>query len=144
MNPFLFAFLVAFAVNGIFFIYAAAKKTDVVTDISYSLSFSLVAAALLVRYARSPSAALIPSWLTILWALRLGAYLFTRIIKTKVDHRFDGMRDKPLKFAKFWILQAVAVAVILLPVVASASSTAGNRGIGFWEALGMGLWIVAQ
>jgi steroid 5-alpha reductase family enzyme len=142
MNPFLFASLVAIAVNAIFFIYAAAKKTDVVTDLSYSLSFGLVAAALLVRYAKSPFTALIPAWLTLVWALRLGAYLFTRIIKTKVDHRFDGMREKPLKFARFWILQAVAVAVIILPVVASASSSAENRGIGFWEALGILFWTV--
>ena len=34
----------------------------------------------------------------------------------KVDHRFDGMRDKPLRFARFWLLQAIAVAVIMLPV----------------------------
>lgn len=142
MNPFLFAALTAVGVNALFFAYAAAKKTDVVTDLSYSLSFGLVAAALLARYAASPAAALVPAWLTLVWALRLGAYLFTRIIKTKVDHRFDGMRDKPLKFAKFWILQALAVAVILLPVVASASSPAAARGFGIWETAGTALWIL--
>ena len=34
----------------------------------------------------------------------------------KVDHRFDEMRDKPLRFVRFWLLQAVAIAVIMLPV----------------------------
>ena len=26
------------------------------------------------------------------------------------------MRDKPLRFARFWILQAITVAVVMLPV----------------------------
>jgi len=141
MNPFVLTAAAAFAVNGLFFIYAAARKTDVVTDLSYSLSFALVAFALMVLNTSAPPAALLPALLTILWAARLGAYLFARIIRTKVDHRFDGMRDKPLKFAKFWILQAVAVAVILLPVAASVASPVRPRSFGFFELTGIVLWI---
>jgi len=32
------------------------------------------------------------------------------------DARFDGIRERPWSFAKFWILQGVAVWVIMLPV----------------------------
>jgi hypothetical protein len=42
MNPFYLSVIVAIVVNGLFFAYAATKKTDVVTDLSYSLSFALV------------------------------------------------------------------------------------------------------
>jgi steroid 5-alpha reductase family enzyme len=65
--------------------------------------------------AREPSQ-LIASLLVLLWAIRLAGYLFRRILQMKVDHRFDAMRDKPLRFTRFWLLQAVAVAVIMLPV----------------------------
>ncbi len=109
MNPFILALLTAVVVNALFFAYASIKRTDVVTDLSYSLSFGLVSLALILLNTEAGLVALIPAWLTVLWALRLGAYLFTRIIKTKVDHRFDSMRDEPLKFARFWILQAMAV-----------------------------------
>ncbi len=142
MNPFVLASLTALAVNALFFVYASVKKTDVVTDLSYSLSFGLVALVLILLNASAGWVALIPAVLTILWALRLGAYLFSRIVRTKVDHRFDSMRDKPLKFARFWILQAVAVAIIVLPVVASAASEVKPRFFGGFEALGLGMWLV--
>lgn len=140
MHPFLLSAVAAFVVNGLFFAYAAMKKTDVVTDLSYSLSFALVSAALIVLNRSAPLAALVPAALTVLWALRLGSYLFTRIIATKVDHRFDGMREVPLKFARFWILQAVAVALILLPVAASVASPVAERGFGPFEIAGIVLW----
>ena len=87
MNPFILASLTAVVVNGLFFAYASVKKTDVVTDLSYSLSFGLVSLTLILLNPGAGFVALLPAWLTILWALRLGGYLFTRIIKTKVDHR---------------------------------------------------------
>src|SRR5581483_9416072 len=101
--------------NGAFFVVAAIRKTDVVTDLSYSLTFALLAVVLLFTGARAATQ-IVASVLVLLWALRLGGYLFRRILRMKVDHRFDEMRDKPLLFARFWLLQAIAVAVIMLPV----------------------------
>ncbi len=141
-GPLAIAAISAFVINGVFFAYAVARKTDVVTDLSYSLSFAFVAAVLIfLNWGASP-ATLLPAFLTIVWAGRLGAYLFTRIITTKVDHRFDGMREVPLKFARFWILQAIAVVVILLPVIASVGSPEPARGFGFFEAAGALLWVL--
>lgn len=141
MNPFALTILSSVLVNGVFFAYAVAKKTDVVTDLSYSLSFGLVSAALIALNASAPAIALVPAALTIVWALRLGAYLLGRIMKTKVDHRFDGMREVPLKFARFWILQAIGVVLIMLPVAASVASAAAARNFGFPEGLGLALWV---
>ena len=141
MNPFYLSVIVAIVVNGLFFAYAATKKTDVVTDLSYSLSFALVSLFILVFNRSAGLVALLPAVLTIIWAARLGSYLFTRINKTKVDHRFDDMRDVPLKFAKFWILQAVAVAVILLPVAASVAAPEVPRAFGIFELLGLLMWL---
>lgn len=141
MNPFVLSAVAAVAVNGIFFAFAAIRKTDVVTDLSYSLSFALVSIILIARNFGAPSAALAPAALTLLWAARLGSYLFSRIIKIKVDHRFDDKRDDPWKFASFWSLQAVAVFVILLPVVASIASPVSPRSFGPFEIAGLVLWL---
>ncbi len=141
MNPFVLSIIASVVVNGFFFAYAVSKKTDVVTDLSYSMSFGLVSVVLILLNASSPIVALVPAALTVIWALRLGSYLFSRIMKTKVDHRFDGMREVPLKFARFWILQAIAVVLIMLPVAASVASPAPARNFGFFEGLGLVLWI---
>ena len=132
------SFVIALALNGAFFTVAAVRRTDVVTDLSYSLTFALLALVLPFTGEREPSQ-LIASLLVLLWALRLGGYLFRRILRMKVDHRFDAMRDKPLRFARFWLLQAVAVAVIMLPV-SYLLDRSGAPGVGAWAVAGAAVW----
>jgi steroid 5-alpha reductase family enzyme len=133
MNAILLSVLISFAVNAAFFSFAAIRKTDVVTDLSYSLSFTVLAIIVPFLGARRPLQ-LVSSLLVLVWAVRLGVYLLGRILRIKVDHRFDQMRDNPLRFARFWILQAISVAVIMLPV---------SYLLGRNEAPGFGLLAIA-
>ena len=48
------SFVIALALNGAFFAVAAARRTDVVTDLSYSLTFALLAVVLPFTGAREP------------------------------------------------------------------------------------------
>ena len=140
MNPILLSFVIALALNGAFFAFAAIRKTDVVTDLSYSLSFAVLAIALPFLGAGEP-VQLAASLLVLIWAVRLGAYLLGRILRIKVDHRFDEMRDRPLRFARFWLLQAIAVAVIMLPV-SYLLSRDDAPGFGLWAIAGAAIWLV--
>ena len=140
MTAILLSFGIALAVNGAFFAVAAARRTDVVTDLSYSLTFALLAVVLLATGAAEP-VQLVASLLVVLWAVRLGAYLFRRIMRMKVDHRFDGMRDRPLRFARFWLLQAITVAVVMLPV-SYLLDRENPPGPGVWSIAGAAVWLV--
>jgi steroid 5-alpha reductase family enzyme len=115
MTAILLSLPIALALNGAFFAVAAARRTDVVTDLSYSLTFAVLAVVLLFTGGREP-VQLVASLLVVVWAVRLGGYLLRRILRMKVDHRFDGMREEPLRFARFWLLQAITVVVVMLPV----------------------------
>ena len=140
MTAILLSLAVALAVNGAFFAVAAVRKTDVVTDLSYSLTFAVLAVVLPFTGAREP-VQIVASLLVLVWAVRLGAYLFRRILRMKVDHRFDGMRDKPLRFARFWFLQAITVAVVMLPVSYLLDSN-NPPGFGPWAIAGVCVWLV--
>jgi steroid 5-alpha reductase family enzyme len=134
------SFVIALALNAAFFAIAAVRRTDVVTDLSYSLSFAALAVVLPFLGARA-GMQVVAALLVLVWAVRLGSYLFRRILRMKVDHRFDGMRDEPLRFARFWLLQAISVGVIMLPV----SYLLGRDevpGLGAWAAAGGALWLV--
>jgi steroid 5-alpha reductase family enzyme len=133
------SFVIALAVNGGFFAVAAARRTDVVTDLSYSLTFALLALVLPFTGARD-AVQLVASLLVLVWAVRLGAFLFRRILRMKVDHRFDEVRDKPLRFARFWLLQALAVAVIMLPV-SYVLDRSEAPGFGGWAVGGIAVWL---
>ncbi len=122
MNIFLETLIIAFVINTVFFIYAFIRKTDVVTDLSYSLSFFLATTYIYMVHAEKKLLQTLMFVIVILWALRLGSYLLGRILKTKVDHRFDDKRDSFVRFGVFWLLQASAVWVILLPVTFAMGS----------------------
>jgi steroid 5-alpha reductase family enzyme len=136
----LLSFVVALALNGAFFAVAAIRKTDVVTDLSYSLSFAVLAVVLPFlgagEWVQLAAAAMV-----LVWAVRLGGYLFRRILRMKVDHRFDEMRDNPLRFARFWLLQAISVAVIMLPVTYLLGRD-DPPGFGAWAVAGVAIWLV--
>jgi steroid 5-alpha reductase family enzyme len=136
----LLSFVIALLINGAFFAVAAARRTDVVTDLSYSLTFALLAIVLLFTGAREP-VQLVASLLVVVWAVRLGGYLFRRILRMKVDHRFDGIREEPLRFARFWLLQAITVAVVMLPV-SYLLDRAHPSAFGAWAVVGGAVWLV--
>ena len=100
-------------INLLMFLFAYRYKTDRLTDISYALTFMAIAVyGLFSRHIDMPR--LILAALVVIWAVRIGGFLLVRIWRTKVDHRFDDMRDNFFRFAKFWLLQGVTVWVVLL------------------------------
>jgi steroid 5-alpha reductase family enzyme len=117
MSDVLFALLISLGINAVFFALAASLKTDKVTDLSYGLSFLTIAAAVLVRSGVFDPGRLIVAFCVFTWSIRLALYLFSRILRTKVDHRFDGIRESFPRFARFWILQAMTAWLVSLPVI---------------------------
>jgi len=113
--------LMALASNLCFFIIAFIFKTDIFTDITYCLSFILLSTFIVIWKQNFSPVQICLLVLYNLWALRLGSYLLTRIIITKVDHRFDKIRHSFCKFGLFWILQALSVFIISLPTIFALS-----------------------
>lgn len=117
------SFLIVFLLQVFFFVFAAAFKTDKLTDLSYGLTFIIVA-----LYALSQSIvpyAWILSFMIIFWGLRLSTYLFIRILHMKTDKRFDGIREHIGKFASFWLFQAITIFVVLLPLAGVVEAKSG-------------------
>lgn len=108
---------ISFLSQAIFFVLASIFKTDIFTDLSYSLGFIAVTALLYTKIPYPSQIQSLTLMLVLFWALRLGGYLFFRILKMKKDQRFNGIRENFWAFAKFWILQAITIWIILLPVI---------------------------
>ncbi len=113
MEFLLWALAVSLGINIAMFIPAFIFKTDKLTDISYAVTFAVVASAAFVRSDQSLAHVVILV-AVLLWALRLGGFLLIRINKMGKDSRFDDMRDKFWSFSRFWLLQGISVFVVLL------------------------------
>ncbi len=116
MNEIILALIISLAIQVILFIPAFIFRTDKLTDFSYSLTFIILTLFLLFTNNISIGKIILAT-MVLVWAFRLGIFLFIRITKIKRDKRFDGVRESFTKFAKFWILQGIAVWVILIPSI---------------------------
>jgi steroid 5-alpha reductase family enzyme len=115
-HPLLATLGISLIVQAVFFAFAAAFRTDKVTDLSYGLSFVIIAIALLVRDDAREMPQVVLGLMVALWGVRLAGYLFFRIIAMGRDKRFDGVRENFWRFLRFWVFQGIAVWVIMLPV----------------------------
>jgi steroid 5-alpha reductase family enzyme len=139
---------ISLGIQAVLFAFAATLKTDKVTDLSYGLTFILIAVWLPLRTEVQVPPALVLSAMVALWGVRLAGYLFYRILSIGKDARFDGIREHFWPFFKFWFGQGVAVWVILLPVTLwfarpGAWSLAMSIGVIVW-AVGLLIETVAD
>ena len=131
MEDILAALLIAVGFNLWMFLPAYFFKTDCLTDISYATSFLVVSAYSFTEHVTNLDA--LAFLMIFVWAIRLGTYLFLRIIKMKADDRFNNIRQSFIKFFAFWLLQGVTVFIVLLPSIflfKRADSELGHASIG--------------
>jgi len=109
--------IVTIAMQLAFFLVACTCKFDKVTDFAGGTNFVVLAVLTLVLAGTYHWRQILVTSLVVAWGLRLSGYLLYRIIKIGEDDRFDDKRSDPVRFAMFWIFQAVWVFTVSLPVI---------------------------
>ena len=122
LNSLVNSLITIFFLQLIFASFAVIAKSDKLTDLSYGLTFIIVALSATYINSSSHTPQYIILIAIILWGLRLSVYLFIRILKIKKDRRFDKIRENRTRFAQFWLFQALSIWIITLPAVAALSS----------------------
>ena len=146
ISPLLTALLIALVLNLLVFLIAFKKQTDKLTDITYSLTFVVICCYM--WYSNGASTDLynvILLFMVAFWAIRLGSYLFFRVLIKGKDHRFDAFRHEFPRYIRFWILQGVSAWLIALPVLIALGKDA--EAIANLEGhplvmVGMIMWVV--
>ena len=110
------------AINLALFAVAFKLQSDKLTDISYAVSFAVLAAIGILHAPNVSSYLIAGTALVLAWTLRIGGYLLYRVIKAGKDKRFDTIRQDFWKFSRFWIGQALTVWLLMIPL-----SLATNR-----------------
>jgi steroid 5-alpha reductase family enzyme len=117
-----------------------------IIDIAWGLGFVIVALISLVEGQGSHNRRVLMLAMVGLWGLRLSGYLAWRNLGKGEDYRYRSMRQKwgenfwITSLLRIYLVQAVLIFVVSLPVQLSAASLESKRG--FLSILGIGLWAV--
>lgn len=108
--------------------------SEVCFDLFGSITFCLVA---LESYDSNSLVSQIATLLVVIWACRLGSFLFFRVLKTGGDSRFESIRSNNVAFFIAWMMQGVWVVLTLLPVLIVSTDV----DVRFWQlVVGISLW----
>ena len=134
----------AFAVQWVVFIPSYWFQTEHYYDLTGSATYVLVvvSAALAGQLvtAMDPRGLLV-SVLVVVWAARLGLFLFRRVKRAGKDGRFDHIKPYWPRFLVVWTLQGLWVFVTLLAALVVLSTETG-KPLGVIGLLGATVWLV--
>ena len=118
---------------------------DITGTFTYLLLLSLA-----LMWGSLDARSLLLAAMVLVWAVRLGTFLFRRIQREGKDGRFDDIKPDPGRFAVAWTLQGVWVFLTaiaaLIAIVAPAGPELGGRdlvGLLLWGG-GFGLEVMAD
>ena len=122
------AVLYAFIIQWILFVPAYLFKTEKFYDLSGSFTYVFVVSYIL--YSQFTESGLnvgniIVGSCIIIWAVRLGTFLFFRIKKAGKDKRFDEIKTSASRFFMTWTLQGMWVSICSACALAAISSVKG-------------------
>ena len=101
--------LLIFALQWLAFIPAYLRQTEKYYDLVGSLTYTSAILLALFLSGEPDSRSALISLLVIVWALRLGTFLFKRIREDGSDSRFDKIKPDPVRFFVTWSLQGLWV-----------------------------------
>jgi steroid 5-alpha reductase family enzyme len=131
--------LLTFVINWLAFVPAYLFQTERYFDLTGSITYlSLVLVALVLR-GEADSRALLLGGLVAIWALRLGIFLFTRILREGSDRRFDALKPSLVRFLMTWTLQGLWV-LLTLSCALAAMTAMHPRPLGLFAVLGTVVW----
>ncbi len=132
--------LLAFAINWIVFVPSNRAKTEHYYDLTGSITYLMVTVLALLLSDDLDARAVIVAAMVVVWALRLGTFLFRRVRRDGRDGRFDRIKTDPLRFFMTWTLQGLWV--LLTAACALAIITGSDRSsIGWVAVIGIVVWI---
>lgn len=131
----------ALVIQWLAYVPAYLLRTEKFYDLCGSLTFIIVTLLALALTGRSDPHALLLAGMVLTWALRLGSFLFTRVLREGGDRRFVKVKTQPIAFLSFWTLQGLWVVMCAGPVLAAISAPVVDS-LPLWALIGGAVWLV--
>ena len=119
------AVLIAFVIQWVLFIPAYLMQTEKFYDLAGSLTYISIISYVFYKSSEFNLGNLILSLFIIIWAVRLGSFLFFRIQKAGEDKRFRDIKPSPTRFFMTWTLQGMWVSICSACAITAISTSEG-------------------
>ncbi|GAB5080396.1 DUF1295 domain-containing protein [Arthrobacter sp. AD-310] len=129
----------AFLIQWLAFIPAFKAQTEKYYDLTGALTYISITVLLVVLTPGVDPRGLLLAAMVVVWAARLGAFLFRRVMKHGKDDRFDELKPSFFRFLNTWTLQGLWV--VLTAAAAWIAITSATRvGLDGWALAGVVVW----
>ncbi|UCE05041.1 MAG: DUF1295 domain-containing protein, partial [bacterium] len=130
----------AFLIQLLAFIPAYLLQTEKFFDLTGSITYILVTIFAVLFSPKVDGRSILLLILVIIWAIRLGSFLFRRIHYAGKDARFDEIKPSFIRFLLTWTLQGLWVTVTSAAAL-TAITSATRQELGFIAMIGFLIWI---
>ncbi|MFX0124629.1 MAG: DUF1295 domain-containing protein [Candidatus Hodarchaeota archaeon] len=138
---FAFGVAIAFIIQWIAFIPAYIKRTEMFFDLTGSLSYIIITILSIVLSPEVDTRSILLMILVSIWTIRLGAFLFSRILKEGEDKRFKHIKQSFSRFLLAWTLQGLWVCFTLSTALAAITGEQ-KKEFGIIGLIGLLIWII--
>ncbi|GEB46663.1 hypothetical protein MTE01_26080 [Microbacterium testaceum] len=142
---FAIAVTAAFVIQFVVFLPSALRRTERFFDLTGSLTFIAVSIALALLAPAQDARGWILAAMVVVWAARLGSFLFARVHRAGTDGRFDEIKTNPLRFFQVWCIQGLWVALTASAAWIAMSADAADRApLDGFAVAGIVVWLTGM
>lgn len=131
----------AFLIQWLVFIPAFWLQTEKFFDLTGSITYiSVISIAALLSAGLDARSILL--WaLVVIWAFRLGTFLFRRVRKAGKDDRFDEIKPSFIRFLNVWTIQGLWVTFTMAAALIAITTT-NHKPLDIFAIIGLLIWVI--
>jgi steroid 5-alpha reductase family enzyme len=130
-----------FLIQWLAFIPAYFFQTEKFFDLTGSLTYISVAIIALIFSEALDARTILLFALVVIWAVRLGTFLFRRIHKAGKDDRFDEIKPSFIRFLVVWTIQALWITLTSAAALVAITTTT-RKELDFFAIAGFLVWVI--
>jgi steroid 5-alpha reductase family enzyme len=137
---FALAVALAFLIQWLAFIPAYIQQDEGFFDLTGSVTYIVVTVGAVALGPTADGRSILLLALVVIWAARLGSYLFRRIRRAGTDARFDTIKPSFIRFLNAWTLQGLWVTLTLAAALAAITTTV-RKDLDVYALVGALVWV---
>lgn len=130
----------AYLIQWVVFILAYLQQTEKFFDLTGSVTYITITTLVVLLSPVVDDRSVLLMALVVIWAARLGTFLFTRVLKEGGDSRFDDIKPSFIRFLNTWTLQGLWVTFTLAAALVGLTTT-NRKELGWFALVGFLIWL---